>query len=96
MEDSFVVSKMIESFEISDYYTEVYDEEEILNFSNFLNFVKIEKGIRLPLIPIIDLWKLFMAERLDCISCGFNKEYTDEFIQKLEKWAKEAYDACYS
>ena len=96
MKDSSIVSEMIKSFEISDYYTAEFDKEEIGDFSNFLDYVETTKGVRLPLIPIIDLWNLFMIERLDYNSCGFNLDYQDEFIEKLEKWVDEADYKCYS
>jgi len=79
MRDSFVVSKMLESFQISDYYTQTYSSKEVL-----------------PLIPVLDLWGLFMVKRLDCGSCNYNVDYRDEFIKQLEIWAKEANDKCYT
>ena len=96
MNDSFIISEMLKSFEISDYYTTTFDKEEISNLSNFIDYVEDIKRVRLPLIPVIDLWNLFMVERLDCNSCRFNTGFQDEFIEKLEKWAKEAYTKCYT
>jgi len=96
MRDSFVVSKMLESFQISDYYTQTYSSKEVIGFADFLDYVKVVKGEKLPLIPVLDLWGLFMVKRLDCGSCNYNVDYRDEFINQLEIWAKEANDKCYT
>ncbi len=95
MTDSFVVGRMLGSFEISDYYTATFNKEELEGFSNFLDLVEVERGVRLPLIPIIDLWNLFMVEKMDCNSCGFMVEYQLEFLERLDQLVEEAYELEY-
>jgi hypothetical protein len=95
MRDSFVVSKMLESFQISDYYTQTYSSEEVIRFADFLDYVKVVKEEELPFVPILYLWRVFIMEILEC-DVEFNKCYIDEFIEQLEIWAEEAHDKCYT
>ena len=82
--DSFIVSKLIESFDISDYYDRDWDRKELKDISNFLDYVEDTEDIRLPLIPVLDLYRLYTVENFDCVDCTFNPDHTKDFIRYLK------------
>jgi hypothetical protein len=89
LEDSFVVAEIIKSFEISDYYTRVYSKKEIENISFFLDYIELVEGVRLPLIPMIDLYKIYTTINFDCTDCIFSREHVEDFLKTLKDWLEE-------
>lgn len=86
LKDSFVVEKLTEHFDISDYYDRIYRREELNDISDLLDYIEKTENIRLPLIPMLDWYRSYTNETFDCMDCEYDHTHKPYFIEKLKDW----------
>lgn len=81
--DSFILSELLEAFDISE--SDTFDKYQMKVICAFLDYIEETEGVRLPLVPMVDLYRQFTVDTFDCISCGFSLKDQESFVEYLKK-----------